>query len=236
MSRSGRPGGRRRVHGRRAVPWADGFTGQRVTEEAGCAAVVCKLGSVARPKGRAAPKQLPHSKTHNWGGDNELPGEVGRGVGCKRRKGAGSCGSVCFTAGAAATVDSSALPRPTCAPPVQRVPCCTRTAPPHCTPHGTPWADGFTGQMGWHAVLYAAAIVCSHCGCPQFLAALQIRFSQHCGCHQVLAARQIRSRPYGVIQHEKNVSAGAESQRYYRNSPPRLAPLFGATTQEPDWG
>eukprot|EP00964_Phaeocystis_antarctica_P153817 scaffold122236_cov51-Phaeocystis_antarctica.AAC.1 len=54
-----------------------GSLGSWVTEEAGCAAVVvvgkCKLGSVARCKGRAVTKQLPHSKTHNWGENNELP-------------------------------------------------------------------------------------------------------------------------------------------------------------------
>ena len=78
MSRSGRPGGRRRVHGRRAVPWADGFTGQMGhggswVRRRGLVNLAlygkCKLGSVARSKGRAVTKQLPY----NWGENNELP-------------------------------------------------------------------------------------------------------------------------------------------------------------------
>eukprot|EP00964_Phaeocystis_antarctica_P015694 scaffold8691_cov41-Phaeocystis_antarctica.AAC.2 len=57
-----------------------GSLGRWVTEEAGCAAAVvvvvefsllgkCKLGSVARSRGRAVTEQLPHS----WGENNELP-------------------------------------------------------------------------------------------------------------------------------------------------------------------
>ena len=56
----------------RWVHWADGSR-RKLGAPPWLLLGKCKLGSVARSKGRAVTKQLPHSKTHNWGENNELP-------------------------------------------------------------------------------------------------------------------------------------------------------------------